>query len=81
MDWLFLAMAYWRKGDKQDALAWYHKATARTDEQHTRDEELIRFRAEASALLRLADEDMPNGRAAFAGPPRKEKTPTTQSKP
>src|SRR5262249_31451474 len=47
----FLAMAYWQLGEKKDARAWYDKAVQWMDKNNPKDEELRRFRAEASALL------------------------------
>jgi serine/threonine protein kinase len=50
-DWFFLAMARWRQGDAQQAGAWYDKAARRMDRQGSPDEALLRYRAEAKALL------------------------------
>jgi tetratricopeptide (TPR) repeat protein len=49
-DWLFLAMAYWRLGKKDEARQWYDKA-AQWMEKNKADDELRGFRAEADALL------------------------------
>jgi serine/threonine protein kinase/tetratricopeptide (TPR) repeat protein len=66
-DWLFLAMAHWRKGDRAEARTWYEKAVAWFDRHHPDDEELTRFRAEADALIRPGQRDdaMPSGPDAF----------------
>ncbi len=50
-DWLFLAMAHWRLGDKAQALSWYEKAAFWLDKNQPKNEELVRFRAEAAELL------------------------------
>jgi tetratricopeptide (TPR) repeat protein len=50
-DWFFLAMAHWQLGDKEEARDWYDKAVAWMDTNKPRDEELLRFRAEAAQLL------------------------------
>jgi tetratricopeptide (TPR) repeat protein len=67
-DWLFLAMAHWRKGDKDNARAWFDKAITWMDRHDSREDELNRFRAEAEALIRRDHPDarMPNGPSAFA---------------
>ncbi len=65
-DWLFLAMAHWREGETAKANRWYDKAAAWMNEQNSRNEELVRFRADAAALLGRADGEMPNGTEAFA---------------
>jgi tetratricopeptide (TPR) repeat protein len=50
-EWFVLAMAQWQLGDKQQARFWYDRAVRRMDEKHSRDEQLRRWRAEATALL------------------------------
>ena len=50
-DWFFLAMAHWQLGDKPQARSWYDKAVAWMEKNQPKNEELIRFRAEAAALL------------------------------
>jgi tetratricopeptide (TPR) repeat protein len=52
-DWLFLAMAHWQLGTKDAARKWYHKAAAWMDKNQPKSEELRRFRAEATGLLRM----------------------------
>jgi serine/threonine protein kinase/tetratricopeptide (TPR) repeat protein len=51
----FLAMAHWRFGHKDQARRWYDKAAAWKPKNKFENEELLRFRAEAAALLGLAD--------------------------
>jgi len=48
---LFLAMAHWQKGNRQEARQWYDKAVAWIDKNHPADEEYDRFRAEAAEVL------------------------------
>jgi hypothetical protein len=50
-DWLFLAMAHWQLGDKPRAHTWYDKALPWIEKNQPRNEELLRFRSEAAALL------------------------------
>jgi hypothetical protein len=50
-DWFFLAMAHWHLGDKPQACSWYEKAVPWMDKNQPKDEELIRFRAEAAAFM------------------------------
>jgi tetratricopeptide (TPR) repeat protein len=50
-DFFFLAMAHWQLGEKDKARAWYDHAVAWMDQHKPNDEELKRFRAEATALL------------------------------
>lgn len=47
----FLAMAHWQKGERDQARRWYDKAVARIEETNPACEELLRFRAEAAALI------------------------------
>jgi tetratricopeptide (TPR) repeat protein len=54
-NWFFLAMAYWRVGDKSAARFWYDKAVRWTDKNRPKDEELSRFRGEAAALLEVTE--------------------------
>ena len=42
-------------GNKDQARTWYNKAIAWMDKNRPKDEELLRFRAEAAALLGLAE--------------------------
>jgi tetratricopeptide (TPR) repeat protein len=65
-DWFVLAMAHWQLGDPYRA-ALYHAAAVRWMDRHRpRDDQLRRFRAEAAALLGVAD-----GPQAQDGPPPK----------
>jgi len=47
----FLAMAHWKLNEKEKARAWYDQAVAWMDRNHPQNEELQRFRAEATTLL------------------------------
>jgi tetratricopeptide (TPR) repeat protein len=51
LDWLFRAMTHLRLDEKPKALALYDRAIARMAEIKSADPELLRFRAEAAALL------------------------------
>ena len=50
-DWYFLAMAEWRRGNKDEARRWYDKAAAWRLEKAKDNEELDRFEADASVVL------------------------------
>jgi tetratricopeptide (TPR) repeat protein len=50
-DWFFLAMARWQLGEKDAARDWFDKAVKWMKEKAPRNPELIRFHAEAAALL------------------------------
>jgi eukaryotic-like serine/threonine-protein kinase len=56
-DWFFLAMAHGKLGEKEEARQWYHRAVWWMEKQRlANNEELRRFRAEAAALLKIADD-------------------------
>ena len=50
-DWLFLAMAQWKLGDKKTARACYDRAVELLRRYEWPNAELVRWRAEAAALL------------------------------
>jgi tetratricopeptide (TPR) repeat protein len=50
-DFFFLAMTHWRLGDRAQARTWYDYAVEWMDKNQPRNVELMRFRAEAAALL------------------------------
>ena len=50
----FLAMARWQLGQKDKARACHEKAVAWMETNRSKDVELVRFRAEAAALLGVA---------------------------
>jgi tetratricopeptide (TPR) repeat protein len=52
-DLIFQAMAHWQLGHKPEAVACFHKSVKWMEKNRQGDEELIRFRAEAAALLGL----------------------------
>jgi serine/threonine protein kinase/tetratricopeptide (TPR) repeat protein len=54
-DGLFLAMAHWQLGHADEARTWYDRSVAWMEQRDPKNEELVRFRAEAAALLGLAD--------------------------
>jgi serine/threonine protein kinase/Tfp pilus assembly protein PilF len=58
-DFFFLAMSHWRLNETGKARAWYDRGVAWMDEHNPQDEELKRFRAEAAALLSLANDAAP----------------------
>jgi serine/threonine protein kinase/tetratricopeptide (TPR) repeat protein len=56
-NWYFLAMANQRLDHPAEAREWYDKAVAWMEEHRPDDDELLRFRAEATELLGLATND------------------------
>jgi WD40 repeat protein/serine/threonine protein kinase/tetratricopeptide (TPR) repeat protein len=52
-DWFFLAMAHWKLGEKDKAREWYDRAVQWMDKNQPTNDELRRFRTEASELLEL----------------------------
>jgi uncharacterized protein HemY len=54
-DWLFLAMAHWRLGNKEQARRWYGKGVEWLEQNiESQDEELLGFRHEAEELMGIA---------------------------
>jgi tetratricopeptide (TPR) repeat protein len=51
----FLAMSHWQLGDKPQARSWYDKAVSWMEKSQRKNEELIRFGAEAAALLEVKE--------------------------
>jgi tetratricopeptide (TPR) repeat protein len=51
IDLLFLAMAHWRLGHRDEGRQWYDKAVAWMDEHETENDAIVQFRAEANELL------------------------------
>jgi tetratricopeptide (TPR) repeat protein len=50
-DWVFLAMAYWQSGQKDESRKWYEKAVDWIDKNQPQNAALQRFRAETKELL------------------------------
>ena len=71
--WFFLATAHWQKGEKDQARQSYDKAVTLMEKNKPQSAELLRFRAEAAALLGVTDHPAPTG--------EKEANTTQQSKP
>jgi serine/threonine protein kinase/tetratricopeptide (TPR) repeat protein len=59
-DWFFQAMAHWQLGDKDRARRYYRQAVDWMDNNRPKDEELVRFRAEAATLLGIAEQPETN---------------------
>jgi serine/threonine protein kinase/tetratricopeptide (TPR) repeat protein len=55
----FLAMAHWQRGEKEQALKWYAPALVWMEKVAPKDAHLLRFRAEAAALLGLPEKLTP----------------------
>jgi tetratricopeptide (TPR) repeat protein len=49
--WFFLAMAHWQLGNKDEARNWYRQAVQWMEKHDPRNEQLRRFRVEATQLL------------------------------
>ena len=54
-DFFFLAMAHWQLGHKQEAQRYFERAVEWMDVKGPRNEELLRFRAEAEELLGIGE--------------------------
>jgi Tetratricopeptide repeat len=52
----FLAMAHWQLGEKDKAREWYDRAVQWMEMNQPKNEELLRFRAEAAGLLGVKEE-------------------------
>jgi serine/threonine protein kinase/Flp pilus assembly protein TadD len=52
-DWFFLAMAYWQLGEKGKARQSFEQAVAWMEKNAPKDDQLLRFRAEAAELLKI----------------------------
>ena len=48
----FIAMSYWRLGDKDEARKWYDRAVDWMDKNQPNNEELRNFRSEATELMK-----------------------------
>jgi Tfp pilus assembly protein PilF len=57
-DWLFLAMAQWQLGQRDQARHWYDRAAQWMEINRSQDVELRRFRDEAAALLGIVAPDV-----------------------
>jgi tetratricopeptide (TPR) repeat protein len=60
-DWFFLAMAYWKRGEKEKAREWYGKAVQWMENNRPNDGELRRFRTEAGTLLGVKEKELQHG--------------------
>ena len=54
-DWFFLAMMHWKLDRKGEARKWYDRAVEWIVMKRYKEAELLRFRAEAAELMRIAD--------------------------
>jgi tetratricopeptide (TPR) repeat protein len=52
-DWFFLAMVHWQLGEKDKARTWFNQAAEWMDKNQPKNDELRRFRAEATELMRI----------------------------
>jgi tetratricopeptide (TPR) repeat protein/tRNA A-37 threonylcarbamoyl transferase component Bud32 len=59
-DKLFLAVTHWQLGHHDQARHWYDQAISWMEARKRRDPELLRFRAEAAALLGIQERPKPN---------------------
>jgi serine/threonine protein kinase/tetratricopeptide (TPR) repeat protein len=53
--WLYLAMAHWQLGHKDEARKWFDRAAEKMEKNTTNNEDMIRARDEASDLLKSDD--------------------------
>jgi serine/threonine protein kinase len=68
-DWFFLAMVDWRHGERDVARKRYQQAVDWMEKKRPKDQELVRFRSEAAALLGLPEAMAP---AKQQVPPKQE---------
>jgi tetratricopeptide (TPR) repeat protein len=58
-DWFFLAMGRYQLGDKKEARKWYGQAVEWQEKNQPKNEELVRFRAEAETLMKIERKPVP----------------------
>jgi eukaryotic-like serine/threonine-protein kinase len=58
-DWFFVAMSHWQLGTKAEARKWYDAAILWTARYAPKNDELLRFRAEAAQLLGVPEQPLP----------------------
>ncbi|MEX0613939.1 MAG: tetratricopeptide repeat protein, partial [Pirellulales bacterium] len=80
-DFFFLAMAYWQLGNKDQARQWFDKATEWMDKNASKNEELLRFRAEATELLGIAEPQSPTRSQPLENEVPNTENPTSASPP
>jgi tetratricopeptide (TPR) repeat protein len=68
-DWLLLALVHWQLRHQEEARTWYGRAVQWMGKNAPADDELLRFRAEAAALLCIKDRSASPGKEES---PRKE---------
>lgn len=69
-DWFFLAMSHWKLDHKDDARQWYDKAVEWMDKNAPKNEELVRFRAEAAELLDISQPQPTSDSSDETQPPK-----------
>jgi len=75
-DWFCLSMAHWQLGNHAEALKWYDEAVEWAEKNKPADAELLRWRAEAAALLKLQAQHFDQQDQSELA-----ELPTTKSKP
>jgi serine/threonine protein kinase len=70
-DWLFLAMAYWRLGERESAHHWYEKGAKCMETIRPEQDELEGFKKEADAVLGITAATLPPGPATSAARKRR----------
>jgi serine/threonine protein kinase len=59
LDWFFLAMAHWKKGNREEARRWFDRAVRWMDQHRPNDDELLFFRVEATELMGVKEKTSP----------------------
>jgi tetratricopeptide (TPR) repeat protein len=67
-DYFFLAMAHHQLGNHAEARRWYDRAVQWMDQNAPKDDELLRFRAEAAELLGVTEDQRPAGHRPMPPP-------------
>jgi tetratricopeptide (TPR) repeat protein len=80
-DQFILATAYSKLGNKIEARAWYDKAVEWMDKSQPKNEELLRFRAEAAELLDITESEPESASTPTTQQPAKTENPKATSSP
>jgi tetratricopeptide (TPR) repeat protein len=80
-DQFILATAYFKLGNKDEARAWYGKAVEWMNKSQPKNEELLRFRAQAAELLDITESKPQSASTPTTQQPAKTENPKATSSP